>query len=93
MMRILVLIAGSILLALGILSMVTPIPGGTFAIAIGAGMVICTSETAAGYLQACRAKYGRFNRLIMWMETKMGERFSAPLRGTRPAADQATQQS
>ena len=53
-MRVIILIAGSILLLLGVISMVTPIPGGTLAIAVGGGMIICTSETAKRYIRICR---------------------------------------
>lgn len=84
MIRVLTLIAGSILLLLGILSLATPIPGGILVLALGAGMVICTSEKAARKLREFRTKYARANRIIVWMEARMGDRLSAPLRGTRP---------
>lgn len=86
-MRIITLITGSILLVLGILSLATPIPGGILVLALGAGMVICTSETAAGKLREFRTTHPRANRTIVWMESKMGERLGAPLRGTRPIPD------
>lgn len=66
--------------------MVSPIPGGTFLITIGAGMIICSSVTAARYLQSCRIKYSRLNSTITWLENKMGDRFGAPLRSTRPGS-------
>jgi len=83
-MRILILITGSILLVIGLVSMVTPIPGGTLLITVGAGMIICSSKTAAKYIQTCRTKFHRFNRGVHWLEEKMGDRMSAPLRQTRP---------
>ena len=83
-MRIIVLVAGSILLLFGMISMVTPIPGGTLLITVGAGMIICSSETAARYIQACRTKSNRVDKIISWLENKIGERLSAPLRRTRP---------
>ena len=63
--------------------MVTPIPGGTLFIAIGAGMIICSSPTAARYIQACRVKFNRFNKMLTWLANKMGDRFAEPLRRTR----------
>jgi hypothetical protein len=66
--------------------MASPIPGGTFLITIGAGMIICSSVTAARYLQTCRVKFSRFNSTITWLEDKMGNRFGAPLRSTRPGS-------
>ena len=85
-MRIVILVTGSILLLLGLVSMVTPIPGGTLLITVGVGMVICSSTTAARYIQVCRIKFDRFNRGMSWLENKMGDRLSAPLRRTRPDA-------
>jgi len=82
--RIFILVTGSILLFLGVLSMVTPIPGGTLFIAIGAGMVICSSSTAARYIQSCRTKFNRFNTAVTWLENKIGDNLSEPLRRTRP---------
>ena len=68
----------------GLISMVTPIPGGTLLITVGGGMVVCSSERAANYIRRCRAKYVRLNKTMTWLENKMGEKMSAPLRGTRP---------
>lgn len=87
-MRVIILIAGSILLLLGVISMVTPIPGGTLAIAVGGGMIICTSETAKRYIRICRTRYQRFNSIMTWLENRLGERLSAPLRTTRPDSSQ-----
>lgn len=87
-MKILILIFGSILLFVGLISMVTPIPGGTLAIAVGGGMVICTSEAAARYVRSRRARFQRFNKAMTWIENRMGERLSAPLRSTRPDSSQ-----
>jgi len=83
-MRIVVLVIGTILLVIGLVSMVTPIPGGTLLITVGGGMVICSSNTAAKYIQTCRSKFNRFDRGMTWLENKMGERLSSPLRRTRP---------
>ena len=86
-MRILILVLGSVILLLGIVSLVTPMPGGTILITAGAGMILCTSETAARYFKKCRAKYDRLNRAVGWLENKMGDRFGAPLKATRPEKD------
>jgi len=83
-MRYIVLSVGALLLLIGLVSMVTPIPGGTLLIATGGGMIICASETAARWVQACRRRFNRFNSVMTWIENKMGERISAPLRRTRP---------
>ena len=86
-MRIPILIIGSIILLVGIVSLVTPMRGGTLLIAAGAGMVLCTSDAANRYLTKCRAKYDRLNRAVGWLENKMGDRLGAPLKATRPNKD------
>ncbi len=85
-MRIIILVSGSLLLFLGLISMVTPIPGGTLLIAISAGMIICSSITAAHFIQSCRVRFSRFNTVMTWLENKMGDRYGGPLRRTRPGA-------
>lgn len=87
------MVFGSLLLIMGLISMVTPIPGGTLLIAIGSGMIICSSITAAKFIQACRTKFNRFNTAMTWLENKMGDRFGEPLRRTRPGALISTEYS
>ena len=79
-----ILVPGSLLLFVGLLSMVTPIPGSTLLITVGVGMIICSSITVAVYIQFSRIKFDRINRGMSWLENKMGDRLSAPLRRTRP---------
>ncbi len=83
-MRITLMILGSILILLGLISMVTPIPGSTFFIATGSGLLICTSERAANWIRNARTKNVRFNNAVTWMENKMGDRLGGPIRRTRP---------
>ena len=83
-MRLIITIFGVFLLLIGLVSMVTPIPGGTLLITVGGSMVICSSEAAANYVQKSRAKYSRFDNGVAWLENKMGERLGGPLRRTRP---------
>ena len=87
-MRLIIIFTGSILLFLGFISLLTPIPGGTLAITLGAGMIICASKTATEYIKRNRARHHRFNRSITWHENKMGSRLSRPLRMTRPGEEQ-----
>lgn len=84
LMKPLMIIGGTILLFVGTLSMLTPIPGGTLAIVVGAGLIICASTRAANFVKKYRTKFGRFNRIVTWLENKMGEKLSQPLRRTRP---------
>ena len=83
-MRIITLVAGSLLLLLGLVSMVSPIPGGTLLIAAGIAMLICSSRRAAALVKRSRRRYVRLNKAMIWLEDHMGEKISAPLRQTRP---------
>lgn len=83
-MRILLLIAGSALLVLGMISLVTPLPGSSLFIATGGGLMVRASKTVERFIRNCRIRLPRFNRGITWVEDRMGERISAGLRRTRP---------
>jgi len=86
-MRTVILILGILLLLLGLTSMVTPIPGGTIMIATSLGMIICSSKRAELFLRQNRANRAWLNAALSWIENKLGERLSAPLRRTRPAVE------
>ncbi len=83
-MRIVLILAGFLLLLVGLISMVTPIPGSTFFIASGSALLICTSQRVANWVQRARTRHTRFNKTVIWLENKMGERLGAPMRRTRP---------
>ena len=83
-MRVVTLIIATFLLLIGLLSMATPVPGGVVLIAVSLGMIICNSVTAALAIQSWRRGFRRFNNVLIWFENNMGDRFSAPLRRTRP---------
>ena len=84
MKKSLAIIAGSLLLLLGTVSMVTPIPGGTFMLASGSVLLICSSPWFRRCLQFLREKFNRFNRLMSWMENKMPEKLGGVLKLTQP---------
>lgn len=83
-MRLIMMLSGSLLMIVGLLSMVTPIPGGTLIIAIGAGLILCSSPTAIRCAKKWRTDYRRFNNVVTWIENRIGERLSKALRQTRP---------
>lgn len=58
----------------GLISMVTPIPGGTFLIAGGLTVLICTSPTAQYCLMWVRSRLNGVNSLMFWLERKVGVR-------------------
>ena len=89
-MKVLFIIVSSILLVIGLVSMVTPIPGGSLLIAMGLTLLICVSETAARFVMACRSRVSFLNKAIVWVETHVPEKLSAGLRRTRPKTIEQT---
>lgn len=83
-MRYLTMLAGVILLLIGLILFVTPIIGSGLSLVAGLGLIIGSSDSAARRIKDYRIRYARLNRLLCLMENKMGERFSQPLRSTRP---------
>lgn len=83
-MRLIFLTLAIIMLLAGLISMVTPLPGGTLLIAGGCALLICTSKRAARWIKVIRANKVWVNKPMTWMENKMGARLSGPMRLTRP---------
>ena len=73
-MNILLSFIAFLLLLVGLISMVTPIPGGTFLIAISISVLVCTSTKVQTYMRFLRTKYNRFNTFVFWLENKVGVR-------------------
>jgi hypothetical protein len=72
------------MLLLGTVSMVTPIPGGTFLLAGGSVLLICASPWFRRCLQYARVRIAMFDRLMKWLECRTGERIGGVLKLTRP---------
>ena len=83
-MRKVLLITGFILITIGAISMITPIPGSTFLIATGSGLVICTSKRVERWIKKMRGTHVHFNNTLTWLENKMGERIGGTLKLTQP---------
>ena len=73
-----------LLILLGLVSMFSPLPGATILIAAGCALLICTNKRAANMVRACRSRFSFLNRGMIWIEDKMGEKLSGPMRSTRP---------
>lgn len=84
MKRIFLVVIGGMLLLMGAVSMLTPIPGGTFMLAGGMAILICTSPLFQLCMQALRTRFSFFNRMMSWMEEKTGERLGGALKLTQP---------
>ncbi len=89
MLNLVLTILASLLLLLGFVSILTPIPGGTFMIAGGLTTLICSSPRARFCIKYMRTKLNWFNKTIFWIETKVGSRIKIignALKQTRPEA-------
>lgn len=73
-MNLLVSLIAILSILVGAVSMVTPIPGGTILIAGGLTVLICSSPTAQFCVMWIRARVSWFNRLIAWLQQKVGVR-------------------
>ncbi len=76
MINLVLSIFASIGLLFGIVSMATPIPGGTVIIAASITLLICTSPRAQGCLKFFRARAKWLNSAFYWLENKVGDRIS-----------------
>ncbi len=75
------------MLLLGVVSLLTPVPGGTVMIAGGLTTLICTSPKAQFCIQYMRSRLSWFNRVVFWIESKVGKRVQImgdALKKTRP---------
>ena len=76
MLNILNSIAAIILLIIGLISMINPVPGGVILIAIGMSMLICSNAKVQAYIKFLRAKSHKVNKIFFWMEEKVGKKIN-----------------
>ena len=81
---------GKIIGVLLVLSFLLPIPAGTLRLALGLSILVCASLPFALGVQAGRRKFGWLNRLMTWIENKIGEKWAGNLILTRPENDPRT---
>ena len=74
MINFLISIVASVVLLIALVSMVTPIPGGTVLIAVSLTALICSSPFARRCLQVMRTKMNWLNKGVLWLEDKVGDR-------------------
>ena len=84
-MQLLLIIISYILIFLGAISLISPIPGAVLLMAVGLSLLICTSTVAANCIRFTRGKYFRLNKVMSWLENRSGERMGSILRQTRPS--------
>ena len=63
-----------ILLILGILSLVSPIPGGLLVISFSVTTLICVNAKAQACVLYLRSKYGFINKIFTFLQNKIGSR-------------------
>ena len=81
---------GKLIGVLLVLSFLLPIPAGTLRLALGLSILVCASLPFALGVQAGRRKFGCLNRLMTWIENKIGEKWAGNLILTRPENDPRT---
>ena len=86
-MRLILIVISYILIFLGAISLISPIPGSVLLLAVGLSILICTSKKAARCIRYMRTKSNKFNKLMSWIESHTGERMGAILQQTRPEED------
>jgi hypothetical protein len=87
MLNLILSVFASLLLLVGLISMVTPVPGGTFMIAGGLTTLICSSPRARFCIKYMRTRLSWFNKMVGWIESKVGSRIKIigkALKQTRP---------
>lgn len=66
-----------LLLVLGLIALVTPIPGATIFLALGLTLLISVSPPARFCIQWLRVRFSFFNTIISFIDRKVGSRFES----------------
>ena len=82
-------VLGTLLLTVGTLSLITPIPGGLFMISLGIVLLICSSAAFRYCLQVLRGRSKFVNRIMVFLEKKTGQRIGGILKVTEPQREQS----
>ncbi len=81
------LIAGVLLLLLGLISLVTPIPGSAFFTASGLTILICSSPWFRACVRMGRKRFKFFHKVMTWLENHTGKSIGEMLKTSHPDAD------
>ena len=79
-----------LLIAIGIVFLLSPFPVGIFFIAAGLSVLIYTSDKVTAKICAFRQRHQALNRQLHWVEEKLGDRVkfvSVAMGKTRPAPE------
>ena len=72
---------------LGLISLLSPIPGSAFFLSVSITILICTSERVQYGIKICRSNANWMNKVFTWLEDKIGNRIhfiGDALQRTRP---------
>ncbi|WP_349359617.1 hypothetical protein [Stappia sp.] len=83
-MRILVWAAASVLIVLGLLTVLLPLPTGVPLLALGFVLILATSRAATRWLRGHRRHRARLDHAFTWLETRAPKGVANVLRRTRP---------
>jgi|GEM_PF-4568934 len=90
MLNFVMTILALLLLAVGIVALISPIPIGVILISVGLSTLVCVNPRARQLLKKYRGKYAGFNRKMCALEGVLGSRFtflSNAFLETRPASE------
>lgn len=75
-MKTMISVLALVCILVGLVSMITPIPGGIVLVAVGLTMLICINPSAQYCLMWIRSRVSWVNKLMYWLEAKVGNRIS-----------------
>lgn len=76
MIRLIVSIFAMVLLIIGVVALISPIPIGVIIIAISLSILVCVSDTAKRVLKKVRTRYHKINLRLHKLEARLEKRFS-----------------
>lgn len=77
-------IAGIVLLIIGVPLFLTPLPGGALCVVLGLALLITSNQRVQRFVCSKRAEHPRMNGRLNHLEEKVPRRARAPLEKTRP---------
>ncbi len=77
-------VAGILLLIVGVPLFFTPLPGGALCIVLGLALLITSNQRVQRFVRRQRAQHPKMNVRLNHLEKKVPQRARAPLEKTRP---------
>lgn len=80
-----VIVAAVFLVPVGCITMISPIPGGSLVLPAALAALCYASPRFRRCIQVARSKMLRVNKLMIWVEARVGQRIGGALKLTRPS--------